>query len=148
MRVDGEFAFVETEQRASCGSCQSQGSCSTTVLAGLFKRRYNHLKVRNTVFAKPGEEVIIGMQEHAFLKISFLAYIFPLFSMILVAMLAQSLADYFGLTSGELPQVIGGLFGLISGFFLLRGLAQKKRHDSGYQAVILRHADKVPVQFV
>ncbi|MES9862984.1 MAG: SoxR reducing system RseC family protein [Candidatus Thiodiazotropha sp. LLP2] len=147
-RVDGEFAFVETEQRASCGSCQSQGSCSTTVLAGLFKRRYNQLKVRNTVFAKPGEEVVIGLQEDAFLKISLLAYIFPLIAMMLVAILAQLFADYFELTSGELPQVVGGLLGLIGGFFILRGLAQKKRHDPGYQAVILRHADKVPVRFV
>lgn len=148
VRVEGEYAFVETEQRASCGSCQSQGSCSTTVLAGLFKRRYNHLKVTNTISAKPGEQVVIGVQEQALLKISFLAYLLPIFSMILTAILAQSVVDNFTVSSGELPQVVGGLLGLLGGFFLLKLIAHKKRHDPGYQAVILRHADTMPVTWV
>jgi positive regulator of sigma E activity len=67
--------------------------------------------------------------------------------MILMAILAQYLSDYFEWTLGELPQVIGGLLGLIGGFYLLRGLAQTKRHDSGYQATILRHANRVSVPF-
>lgn len=146
--VDGEYAFVETERRASCGSCQSQGSCATSVLAGLFKRRYNQLKVLNTELAKPGEQVVIGLQEQALLKLSVLAYLLPLFWMILMAMAAQHFSGYFTLFSGELPQVIGGLLGLIGGFFLLRLLAHKNRHDPGYQAVMLRHADKASVPFV
>ena len=146
--LDQEYAIVETRQRAACGSCQSAGSCSTTVLAGLFKRRHNQLKVLNPVHAKPGEQVVIGLQEQALLKISFLAYLFPLFSMISGAILAHGLASYFDLSVGELPQVIGGLLGLIGGLFLLKKLARKKRHDPGYQAVILRHASSAPVQLV
>ncbi len=146
VRIDGEYAFVETQKRAACGSCQSQGSCSTSVLAGLFKRRYNHLRVLNTLLAKPGERVIIGLQEQALLKLSLLAYLLPLFSMILAAIAAQYL---FGRAhTGELAQVVGGLLGLIGGFFLLKLLAYKNRHDPGYQAVMLRHADKVSVPFV
>ncbi|MCG8018038.1 MAG: SoxR reducing system RseC family protein [Candidatus Thiodiazotropha sp. 'RUGA'] len=148
VRIDGEYAFVETQKRAACGSCDSQGSCSTTVLAGLFKRRYNHLRVVNTVFAKPGEQVIIGLQEQALVKLSMLAYLLPLISMILAAIAAQYLFGLFHIQSGELPQVIGGLLGLIGGFFLLRLLATKNRHDPGYQAVMLRHADRVSVPFV
>ncbi|MCG7982406.1 MAG: SoxR reducing system RseC family protein [Candidatus Thiodiazotropha lotti] len=148
VRIEGEYAFVETEKRAACGSCESQGSCSTTVLAGLFKRRYNHLRVLNTVLAKPGEQVVIGLQEQALLKLSMLAYLLPLIFMILAAIAAQYLIGLFNIQSGELPQVIGGLLGLIGGFFLLRLLAYKNRHDPGYQAVILRHADRVSVPFV
>ncbi|MBV2089289.1 MAG: SoxR reducing system RseC family protein [Candidatus Thiodiazotropha sp. (ex. Lucinisca nassula)] len=148
VRIDGEYAFVETQRRAACGSCESQGSCSTTVLAGLFKRRYNHLRVVNTVLAKPGEQVIIGLQEQALVKLSMLAYLLPLISMILAAIAAQYLFGLLNIQSGELPQVIGGLLGLIGGFFLLRLLAYKNRHDPGYQAVMLRHADRVSVPFV
>lgn len=148
VRIEGEYAFVETEKRAACGSCESQGSCSTTVLAGLFKRRYNHLRVLNTVLAKPGEQVVIGLQEQALLKLSMLAYLLPLIFMILAAIAAQYLIGLFNIQSGELPQVIGGLLGLIGGFFLLRLLAHKNRHDPGYQAVILRHADRISVPFV
>ncbi|MEW8321060.1 MAG: SoxR reducing system RseC family protein [Candidatus Thiodiazotropha taylori] len=148
VRIDGEYAFVETQKRAACGSCESQGSCSTTVLAGLFKRRYNYLKVANTVLAKPGEQVIIGLQEQALVKLSMLAYLLPLISMILAAIAAQYLFGLLNIQSGELPQVIGGLLGLIGGFFLLRLLAYKNRHDPGYQAVMLRHADRISVPFV
>jgi sigma-E factor negative regulatory protein RseC len=146
--VDREFALVETEQRASCGSCQSQSSCGTSLLAGLFKRRHNQLKVLNPVYAKPGEQVIIGLQEQALLKISVLAYLLPLLTMILGATLTQGLAGYLILSTGELPQVVGGLLGLIGGLYTLKTLAQKRRHDPGYQAVILRHADSVSVPFV
>ncbi|MCG8099393.1 MAG: SoxR reducing system RseC family protein, partial [Candidatus Thiodiazotropha taylori] len=104
VRIDGEYAFVETQKRAACGSCESQGSCSTTVLAGLFKRRYNYLKVANTVLAKPGEQVIIGLQEQALVKLSMLAYLLPLISMILAAIAAQYLFGLLNIQSGELPQ--------------------------------------------
>jgi sigma-E factor negative regulatory protein RseC len=148
VRVDDEYAFVETQKRAACGSCQSQSSCSTTVLSGLFKRRFNHLKVLNTVSAKPGEQVVIGLQEQALIRLSMLAYLMPLFCMILVAIAAQYLMDTYTAYRGELPQVIGGLLGLIGGFFLLKLLAFKNRHDPDYQAVMLRHADRVSVPFV
>ncbi|MEJ2622242.1 MAG: SoxR reducing system RseC family protein [Candidatus Thiodiazotropha sp.] len=148
VRIDDGYAFVETQKRAACGSCQSQGSCSTTVLSGLFKRRYSHLKVLNTVSAKPGEQVVIGLHEQALIKLSMLAYLLPLFSMIVLAIVAQYLIDSLTAYRGELPQVIGGLLGLIGGFFLLRLLATKNRHDPAYQAVMLRHADRVSVPFV
>jgi positive regulator of sigma E activity len=68
--------------------------------------------------------------------------------MILAAIAAQYLIGLFSTYTGELPQVIGGLLGLIGGFFLLRLLAFKNRHDPGYQAVMLRHADRISVPFV
>ncbi|MEJ2610081.1 MAG: SoxR reducing system RseC family protein [Candidatus Thiodiazotropha sp.] len=148
IRLDQEFAIVETQQHAPCGSCSSEGSCSTTILAGLFKRRNYQLKVLNRVDAKPGEQVIIGLQENILLKISFLTYLFPLISMILVAMLAAGIANFFDLSAGELPQVTGGLLGLISGLILIKKHAQKSRHDPDYQAVILRHANSASVQLV
>jgi sigma-E factor negative regulatory protein RseC len=148
IRVEGEYAIVETAQRAACGACESQTGCSTSILAGLFKRRENQLKVINSVLAKPGEAVVIGLQEQALLKISILAYLLPIFSMLLMAVTLQGLVDYFIPSSGELPQVVGGLLGLIGGFLLMRTVTHRKRHDPSYQAIILRHADQVSVPFV
>ncbi|MCU7871567.1 MAG: SoxR reducing system RseC family protein [Candidatus Thiodiazotropha sp. (ex Lucinoma borealis)] len=145
--LENDFAIVETQQRAACGSCSSVNSCSTTVLSGLFKRRHNRLKVANPIQARPGEQVIIGLQEQALLKVSFIAYLLPLVCMILVAILVQSLATQFAWQGGELPQVIGGLLGLISGFLLLKRLAEQRRDKPGYQPVILRQAKGTPVQF-
>ncbi|MES9993939.1 MAG: SoxR reducing system RseC family protein [Candidatus Thiodiazotropha sp.] len=145
--VDDGYALVETQQSPACGACSSAGSCSTSVVSGLFKRRHTRLKVSNPIAAKPGERVIIGLAEGALLKISFLAYLLPLLCMILMALLMQALVTRFLWQLGELPQVAGGLFGLIAGFYLLRKLAGQRRDKPGYQAVILRLADAKTVAF-
>lgn len=141
------YALVETHQRPACGACASAGSCSTSILSGLFKRRHNRLKVSNPIHAKPGEQVIIGLREEALLKISFMAYLFPLMCMILMAVLMQGLAAYFAWHAGELPQVTGGLLGLIGGFLLLKRLAGQGRERAGYKPVILRSAGTATVNF-
>jgi sigma-E factor negative regulatory protein RseC len=138
--VDDGYAIVETQLRPACGACASANSCSTSVLSGLFKRNNNRLRVSNPIHASPGEQVIIGLQEKTFLKVSFLAYLLPLVCMILVAILMQLVATNFNWQIGELPQVLGGLLGLISGLFLLRLFAGQKQDEPGYQAVILRLA--------
>lgn len=145
--VNDGYALVETRQRPACGACASSGNCSTSVLSGLFKRRYNRLRVSNPIDARPGDRVIIGLQENTLLKVSFLAYLLPLACMILMAILMQALARQFVWQVGELPQVLGGLFGLIAGFLLLKRYAGQERNESDYQAVILRPASTTPVAF-
>jgi sigma-E factor negative regulatory protein RseC len=143
--VDDGYAVVETKQRPACGACDSASSCSTSLLSGLFKRRHNQLRVANPIHAKPGERVVIGVEEGAFIKVSFLAYLLPLLCMIMMAMLMQLVAKHFVWQIGELPQVIGGLLGLISGFFLLRFFTGQKQEKSSYQAVILRLSNSASV---
>lgn len=138
--ADDGYAIVETQQRPACGACATASGCSTAILSGLFKRSHTRLRVSNPIHAKPGEQVVIGLLETTFLKISFLAYLLPLLCMILLAILMQAVATYFNWQLGELPQVLGGLLGLISGFFLLGLLAGQKQDEPGYQAVILRLA--------
>ncbi|MGD8914229.1 MAG: SoxR reducing system RseC family protein [Candidatus Thiodiazotropha sp.] len=145
--TDDRYAIVETQQRPACGTCTSAGNCSTSVLSALFKRRHNRLRVSNPIHAKAGEQVVIGLEENALLKVSFLAYLLPLICMILVAILLQAVTTYFNWQIGELPQVLGGLLGLIGGFYLLRLLAEQKQDEPGYQTVILRLADTARVEF-
>jgi sigma-E factor negative regulatory protein RseC len=138
--IDDGYATVETQQQPACGACAAASGCSTSVLSGLFKRSHTRLRVSNPIHAKPGEQVIIGLPENTFLKVSFLAYLLPLACMILIAILMQAVATHINWQFGELPQVLGGLLGLISGFFLLRLLTGQKQNEPGYQAVILRLA--------
>jgi sigma-E factor negative regulatory protein RseC len=145
--VDDGYAMVETQQRPACGSCASTSSCSTSVLSGLFKRRYTQIRVSNPIAAKPGEQVIIGLEENALLKISFLAYLLPLLCMMLMAILMRALATHLAWQLGELPQVLGGLFGLMTGYVLLQWFAGHKQNESRYQAVILRPLNTARVGF-
>jgi sigma-E factor negative regulatory protein RseC len=145
--ADDKYAIVETQQRPACGACTHTRDCSTSLLSALFKRSYNRLRVSNPIHAKAGEQVVIGLEENALLKVSFLAYLLPLICMILMAILLQAVTTYFKWRIGELPQVLGGLLGLIGGFYLLRLLAGQKQDEPGYQAVILRLADTARVEF-
>jgi sigma-E factor negative regulatory protein RseC len=145
--VELGHAMVETLQRPACGSCASTASCGTSVLSGLFKRRYNRLRVSNPIDARPGDQVIIGLPENTLLKVSFLAYLLPLVCMLLMAIVMQAVATHLVWRLGELPQVLGGLLGLIAGFFLLKRHAGQALNESGYQAAILRPANTDPVVF-
>jgi sigma-E factor negative regulatory protein RseC len=146
--IQDDYAIVETRQRAACGSCESSGSCSTSVLSGLFKRKHNQLIVLNPIHARPGEEVVIGLQETALIKASFMAYLLPLLCMMLAAISVKLLAAHFNLQAGELPIAIGGLLGLLAGLILFKRITARKRSDPAYQAVILRQANIHPVRFV
>jgi sigma-E factor negative regulatory protein RseC len=148
VRVEEDYAIVETPQRAACGSCQSAGSCSTSVLSGLFKRRPNRLKVLNPIEARPGEQVIIGLQEGALLKASFSAYLLPLVCLLLSAIGVHQLSQGFSANLGELPTIAGGLLGLIIGLYLYKKHAFRRSADPNYQAVILRQAMTQKVPFV
>lgn len=146
--VDNAYAYVETERRAACGGCQSKTSCSTTVLTGLFKRQHNRIRVLNPIQARPGEQVIIGMPESAFLKASAAAYLLPLLCMLGLAMVGQLLARRFMLPGGELLSIAGGLLGFVTGLFLFKRQAERQSKDPSCQATILRQANSRPVSIV
>ncbi len=147
VRVDGGFAVVETQQRAACGSCQSAGSCSTSVLSGLFKRHDNEMRVLNTLDVYPGDWVIIGVQERALVKLSLLAYLMPLIGLIAGAIFADLWVRGPLMSYGELPQIFGGLSGLAGGFWILRRFSKTQHTNPEYQAVILRRTGQTKVGF-
>jgi sigma-E factor negative regulatory protein RseC len=146
--LDDEYAIVETERRAACGSCDSAGSCSTSVLSGLFKRRQNQFRVLNTIHARPGQQVIIGLQESAFLKVSAAAYLLPLIGMLGLAIACQVVAGHLSISAGELPAIVGGLLGFMIGLFLFKRISGNSSGDPAYQAKILRQAGSQSVGFV
>jgi sigma-E factor negative regulatory protein RseC len=134
------FAIVETQVQAACGGCQAQAGCTTSVLAGLFKRRHNRLKVLNPIQAAPGQQVIVGLPEQSLVSISLVAYLLPLLGLLLGAIGLQEAAAYWLWRGGELASIIGGLSGLAIGLMLLRRFSRRHAYDPSYQPVILRPA--------
>jgi sigma-E factor negative regulatory protein RseC len=153
--LEADFALVETQAKAACGSCESQSSCGTSVLSGLFKRRHNLLRVRNSLQLKPGDRVVIGMREGALVNVSFVAYLLPLVCLILAAIAGREAGRFWGWPGGELISVAGGLFGLIAGLLLLKKFSLRKQYDPDYEVVMLRreyldpeHSFKLPISGV
>ena len=137
---DGRFALVEVQRGNSCGHCQLQNGCGTSLLARFFGRRRNLVRVLNPVDAKPGDMVVIGLEESALTAASATLYLLPIVALLAAAVAGQMLARSLGLVATEPLSLLGGLLGLAAGLFVAGRRARRVQHDQRHQAVILRSA--------
>lgn len=144
--TQGEFARVETQRRSSCGSCEAKSACGTSVLARVFGNRRNVVEVLNPIGAETGDRVVVGLDESALTRVSFLFYIMPLLALFAGGVLGEWLALQLGYISTEPLSIICGLLGLSSGLYWLHRVAYSGNRSNGkYQAVILRRASTVQI---
>ena len=112
VKIERGATYVETEAGGQCGSGECQTStCSTAVLTRIFSQKPKALRVNNPINAQVGEQVMLGLEEGAFLKSALLAYLFPLAALLLGAALGVWLAGPSG--SRDLYAGLGALGGLI-----------------------------------
>ncbi|OGT20227.1 MAG: hypothetical protein A2V90_03625 [Gammaproteobacteria bacterium RBG_16_57_12] len=135
--VDGEYAWVETRRKTTCGNCAANTGCGTSVLQKVLGQKRNRLKVINHAAAQVGDEVVIGIQEQALVRGSLMVYMVPLLAMLAAAMLGEQFAAA-RQTDSELTVTISGLAGLLLGYLWLRHITVRIGQDERYQAVILR----------
>ncbi len=134
--TEGEYAWVETERRSSCGSCSAKG-CGTGALSKILGRRIQRLQVLNPIAAKPGDEVVLGIREQVLLKGSLAVYIVPLIAMLAGALLGEALAPQWGSDPEGLSALLG-LLGLATGFLWLNRYNRTLSRDKRFMATILR----------
>ena len=144
---EGGFAQVETQRETACGGCSAKSACGTSALAKLFANRRASVRVLNPIGARPGEEVIVGLDESALTRVSFVFYIIPLLSLFLFAAGGEWLSGYLGFAATELYSIFGGLLGLSLGLAYLRVYAARPGSRRHHQAVILRYADRFATRF-
>lgn len=147
LNCDGEYADIETKPQSSCGGCSSSSVCGAGVFSKVFGNRKTVVRVLNSIHAKTGDQVIIGLQESALSKVSLVFYIVPIVSMLLLAVLGQESAVRFGYESYDLFAILGGVVGFLSGLSLVRLFAKRVQNDSRYQPVLLRFASSEKVKF-
>lgn len=126
VRIDDEQAWVETQRRASCGSCASKSGCGTSALAEWFGRRTVGLQVDNPVGARIGEQVVIGVPENVLVSGAAWMYGLPLLTLLCGAGIGGWLA---GDAHNDLMTGFGGLLGLGLGFVLARRRGLGGAHD-------------------
>jgi sigma-E factor negative regulatory protein RseC len=136
IRLEGEYAWVETQRKSVCGSCSANKGCGTSVLGKVLGQRRSYVRVLNPVEAKLGEEVVVGLGERAFVTGSLAVYAIPLLALLLGAIAGDWLAGLYQWS--DIAAVAGGLGGLAAGFVWLWLFARRVGGDSRYQPVILR----------
>lgn len=128
---DGDVIWVETEARSACSQCGA-GSCSTSVIAKLFGLRRNQLRMHNSLGARVGQHVVIGIPDSALVTASVHAYLIPPLGMIAAAALAA------WINIGELAQGVMALFGLLAGMSLVGRMSASQRARTRYAPCLLR----------
>ena len=137
---DADYAVVETQRKSSCGSCSMNKACGTGVLAKVFKDKVAHLRVKNTIEARVGEEVIVGVEESAMVRGSLLVYMLPLLMLILFALLGEEVARQLLIESVELMSIGFAVLGLFIALWWVRRHTSNNSAQNRYQAVILRRS--------
>lgn len=143
---EGKLAVVEAQRQSTCGSCDAKSSCGTSVLAKAFGSKTSRIRVNNPIGAAPGERVVIGVEDDALPKASFLFYIVPLMTLFLGSLLGEQVALQFSLISTEPAAIFSGLLGLLVGLISVRRFAARSSNKNQYEAVILRRADPFQIQ--
>jgi sigma-E factor negative regulatory protein RseC len=145
VRLEGEYAWVETHRRGSCGNCSAEKGCGTSAMNKLFNPKPVRVKAHNRIGARPDDMVIVGLQDAALVRGSMVVYLLPLLVMIACAIVARAFGGGDGLVA------LAGMAGLALGFLAVRGFGRRAAENPLYQAVVLRHSDTLrgaPLQFI
>ncbi len=136
--TEGEYAWVESERRSTCGNCSVRSGCGTSVIARFLGGGRMRLRVLNDIDARVGDSVVIGIPETAMLKGSLAVYAAPL-----AGLFAGALAGHW--LQGDAAAIAGAVIGLGVGLAWLKRFSRRTRDDRLYQPVLLRQRLKTGI---
>ncbi|AHF01137.1 sigma E positive regulator RseC/MucC [Thiomicrospira aerophila AL3] len=109
VRIDGDWAWVQTRRESGCHSCQSQGSCSTGTLSRwLAQSTQQDVRVAAIPGLVVGQQVELRLAGNRLVWQAFLAYGAPLLAFLAAGLLASWLWP----SAGEFVIILGSLLGL------------------------------------
>jgi len=139
--TDGDYAWVETQRKTTCGSCAVQKGCGTSVLAKVLGNRTSRMRVINTIGASTGEMVVIGVEDGMLVRTSFAVYAMPLILLLLGGVGGGMLADSLQWQFREGATVVCGVLGLALGFLWLRRYTRTIALDARHQPSMIGFAE-------
>ncbi len=92
-RMDG-FVMLEVERRTACGLCGQTRGCGNATWGKLLGHQSQAFLAKNTIDAKVGDSVVVGIDEGVMLSTVFYLYLVPLLSMLVAAVLADQLLNH------------------------------------------------------
>jgi len=124
VRLSGNEAAVQVGPASGCPACAAGNGCGAGIFARLLQQRKPLLlQVQNVVGALPGQTVMLGVPERAFLHLLSRLYLLPLIAGLGGAAAGRLLADMLEITAGmaDAASLVGAFisFGVV--LFLLRG---------------------------
>ena len=135
--LKGGHAEIEIQRQSACGSCKAKGGCGTSLLAEWFPSRQWLFVLPNRVDAKPGDTVVVGLDEGYLQRGSLLLYALPLAGLLMGAVIGEQLFIRLGL-SAELGSILLGLSGVIVALLAVRHISLRLSQGSEAGVQLLR----------
>lgn len=130
--VSGGLVWIEKTRKSACSGC-AQSCPSASLSGGLFDGKPVRLQVPSDLPLRPGDKVLVGIDEEALTGGSLWIYLLPLLCLFAGALLGESVIG------SDLASALGGLLGLGLCF---AGLKAARLFDRPrYRPVILRKID-------
>ncbi len=105
--VDNTNNFAEVQAQNGCGKCHSKGGCGGTHLTKIFcSNNKNTMKIVNSLNAKIGDYVVVGIEKNTLQNSVTLAYGLPLLALILGALIGNFFGENFAITIGFLSMFV------------------------------------------
>lgn len=148
--VQDDFAWVETRRHTVCESCSVNKGCGSAVLAKVLGRRRSVVRAIRRIDAAVGDEVVLGLEDSALLRGSFMVYGAPLLAMFVFAVIGDAISTELQWLAADLVAVIFGLSGLFAGLVWVRRYGNRINNDVRFQPVLLRrlaHGEATRVLF-
>ena len=135
--LDGQMANIAPLTQAGCQSCSSSGACGTTLLKPLFGNKQRMLAAENTINAKPGDQVVIGLNRTALVFASLMVYLLPLILLVAGAIFGAAAAHTFSIEDAELVSILCGLGAASLTFIIVNRVVKSAYFSAFFEPVIL-----------
>jgi sigma-E factor negative regulatory protein RseC len=138
-RLD-DHVMLEIERRTACGLCGQKRGCGNATWGKLLGHDSHEFPADSAIDVNVGDSVVVGIDERIVLSSAFYLYVVPLVTMLVGAVLADTLLD------NEFYVILAAASGLLLGFAWVKGHLigygrTKKPYGKKFRAVVLRHAD-------
>lgn len=137
-KQDGDLVTLEIERQTACSLCGQKRGCGNATWGKLLGHDQHRVEVKNTLDAKVGDLVMVGLEEKVVLNAAMFLYVLPL-----AAMLVGALAAHWTLHT-DLAVMLGSVAGIAVGFLVTKRLYQPQHgHQSKTYARLLRFSSAV-----
>jgi len=130
IKIESGTAWVRTLPSEACSGCSSCGTCNA-------QREDAEVEVINEVGAQIGDRILIDIKTSAYLKATFLLYVFPIIGLTAGAMLGVQFAAHYAYDASACSAAFGfGAFFMT--VFVVRIVGNRMGREQAYRPKIVK----------
>ena len=132
IRTDSREAWVKTVKSGSCEGCSARGACHSLSESGDME-----VNAINEAGAKVGDRIVLSFETSSLLKASFLLYVFPIFLLIIGALMGQGIAPYIDFNPSGFYAIVGFSF-FFAAVLIIKAKANKMAKKNEYRPKVVK----------